>query len=150
MNKKERDKAKELARLYYAQGESQAVIAEKTGISRITISKWVNDGAWDTIRAASRITRSEVAQKMLQSISKKLDEEDWSPDQLAKAAAAIEKLDKQTNVVTIIEVFAKYNLWLGSRMALDPELTPHLVQVMTKYQDLFVAESGSKVIFNNQ
>ena len=83
---------------------------------------------------------------MLRKLSERLDSEDWTPDELAKAASAIEKLDKKTNVVTIIEVFASYNNWLNSRMRLDPELTPELVQVMTKYQDLFVAEKSDMSI----
>ncbi len=149
MTKKEIEKAKELARLYYAQGDSQAVIAEKTGISRVTINKWVSENGWDTIRAAARITRSEVARKMLSRINDRLDDDNWTPDELAKCAAAIEKLDKKTNIVTIIEVFAKFNQWLSSRMALDSELTPQLIQIMTKYQDLFVAESDSKAILND-
>ncbi len=143
MNKKELEKAKELARLYYNMGESQQVIAEKVGVSRNTVGKWITENGWDVIRAAQRLTRGEVAQKMLAKISSRLDDNDWSPDDLAKAASAIEKLDKQTNVVTIIEVFAIYNQWLSSRMALDSELTPELMRVMTKYQDIFVAESGN-------
>ena len=54
--------------------------------------------------------------------------------------AAIEKLDKQTNVVTVIEVFSAYNRWLISRMELDPELTPELVKTMNRYQDIFIGE----------
>lgn len=146
MTKKELEKSHELARLYYMSGESQNVISDKTGVSRTTISRWVTESGWDVERAAKKITRTEVANKMLRKLSARLDTEDWTPDDLAKAAAAIEKLDKKTNVVTIIEVFASYNNWLNSRMRLDPELTPELVQVMTKYQDLFIAEKSDTSI----
>lgn len=146
MTKKELEKNRELARLYYMSGESQNVIAEKIGVSRNTISRWVTDLGWDTQRAAKKITRSEVANKMLRKLNERLDDEDWTPDDLAKAASAIEKLDKKTNVVTIIEVFASYNEWLNSRMRLDPELTPELVQVMTKYQTLFISEKSDTSI----
>lgn len=146
MTKKELEKNRELARLYYMSGESQNVIAEKIGVSRNTVSHWVTDLGWDTQRAAKKITRSEVANKMLRKLNERLDDEDWTPDDLAKAASAIEKLDKKTNVVTIIEVFASYNDWLNSRMRLDPELTPELVQVMTKYQTLFISEKSDTSI----
>ncbi len=146
MAKKEMETKKELARLYYMNGDSQNVIADKTGVSRNTICRWVSDCGWDLERSAKRITRTEVANKMLRKLSERLDDADWTPDDLAKAAAAIEKLDKKTNVVTIIEVFAQYNNWLNSRMRLDPELTPEMVHVMTKYQDLFVAEKSDATI----
>ena len=97
-------------------------------------------------RAAKTITRKEVVNKMLQKINERLDSSDWTPDELAKAAAAIEKLDKQTNLVTIIEVFVQYNNWLCSRMRLDPELTPELVNLMTKYQDIFINEHSNTMV----
>lgn len=146
MTKKELAQKKEWARLYYMSGEPQSIIADKTGVSKNTISKWVSDNGWDIERAAKNITRSQVANKMLRKLNERLDEANWSPDDLAKAAAAIEKLDKQTNVVTIIEVFSTYNNWLNSRMRLDPDLTPELVQVMTKYQDIFISEKSNATI----
>jgi len=146
MAKKEMETKKQLERLYYLGGDAQNVISEKVGVSKVTLSRWVQDGGWDIERSAKRITRTEVANKMLRKINERLDDADCAPDELAKAASAIEKLDKKTNVVTIIEVFAQYNNWLNSRMRLDPELTPEMVHIMTKYQDLFIAEKSDTTI----
>lgn len=146
MNKQELEKSKELARLYYAAGDTQEVVAKRVGVSRNTINRWVSDGGWDVQRAAKTITRKEVVNKMLQKINERLDNSDWTPDELAKAAAAIQKLDKQTNIVTVIEVFASYNNWLCSRMRIDPELTPELVGMMTKYQDIFINENSNQSV----
>jgi len=140
MGKKELNEKKELARLYYFSGDQQKEIAVKIGVSAVTISKWVKESGWDTIRAAKTITRRELVAKMLNQINDKLEEGKWSADEMVKATSAIEKLDKQTNVVTIIEVFSAYNNWLVARMALDPELTPELVKVMNRYQDIFIGE----------
>ena len=41
-SKKELEKTKELARLYYLNGDTQKLVAEKVGVSRVTINKWVN------------------------------------------------------------------------------------------------------------
>ena len=60
-------------------------------------------------------------------------------------AAAIEKLDKQTNIVTIIEVFTSFNQWLVSRMQVDSELTPEVVKIINTYQDKFISEKLSNV-----
>lgn len=140
MNKKESLEKKELARLYYFNGDPQKEIANKIGVSAVTINKWVKAEAWDQLRAAKVITRRELVAKMLTKINEKLESGEWSADEMAKATSAIEKLDKQTNVVTVIEVFSAYNKWLISRMELDPELTPELVKTMNKYQDIFIGE----------
>ena len=38
MSKKEIEKSKELARMYYLNGETQKIVAEKVGVSRVTIN----------------------------------------------------------------------------------------------------------------
>lgn len=144
MGKLENEQRRELARMYYLQGITQKEIADKVGVSRNTISAWIKEGGWDSFRAAKAITRKELVHKMLEQINEKLESKDWTADEIVKAASAIEKLDKQTNVVTIIEVFTAYNTWLVGRMQIDKELTPELVKVMNRYQDLFIGEQSGR------
>lgn len=143
MAKKEIEQKKELARLYFMNGDTQKNIAEKVDVSTVTICKWVKENGWDTIRAAKTVSRRELIIKFLKRLDTKLDSGEITMDEMIKGAAAIEKLDKQTNVVTVIEVFSIYNQWLMSRQQLDPELTPELVRVMNKYQDIYIAEQSS-------
>ena len=93
--------------------------------------------------AAKTISRKELVIKMLQKINERLDADDWTADEIIKAAKAVEKLDKDTNVVTIMEVFTSFGNWLAARMQIDPELTPDTVRVITKYQEIFVGEMMS-------
>ena len=139
------EQRKDLACMYYMQGMSQKDIAEKVGVSRNTISAWVRDGGWDTRRAAKTVTRSELVKKMLQDLNDKLEAGGWTADEIIKVASAIEKLDKQTNIVTIIEVFTSFNNWLVSRMQVDPELTPEVVKIINTYQDKFINEKLNNV-----
>lgn len=44
MSKNEVEKIKELARMYYLNGDTQKLVAEKVGKSRVTINKWVAEG----------------------------------------------------------------------------------------------------------
>lgn len=136
----EQSQRQELARMYFMQGLPQKDIAEKVGVSRNTISAWIKENKWDTMRAATTVSRRELVTKMLLQIDEKLQSGTWSADEICKAANAVEKLDKQTNIVTIIEVFSAYNTWLVSRMQVDSELTPELVKIMNKYQDIFIGE----------
>jgi len=140
----EQSQRKELARMYFLQGDTQKEIADKVGVSRNTINAWVKEDKWAEFKAAKSIGRKELVAKLLNKLNEKIEKGDLSSDEMAKAASAIEKLDKQTNVVTIIEVFSAYSNWLISRMRLDPELTPELVKIMNRYQDLFIGEQIGK------
>lgn len=134
----------DLARMYFMQGMTQKDIAENVGVSRNTICAWIKEGRWDTMRAATTVSRKELVTKLLQGLDQKVQDGQWSPDEVCKVSSAIEKLDKQNNIITIIEVFSAYNRWLVSRMQVDPELTPELVKIMNRYQDLFIGENLSK------
>ncbi len=140
----EQSQKKELAHIYYMQGNTQQEIADKVGVSRNTVSTWVKEEKWGELKAATTITRKELVAKMLSKINERLDSGDWTSDEMVKATAAIEKLDKQTSVITIIEVFSAFDNWLIARMKLDPELTPEIVKIMNKYQDLFIGEQLGK------
>ena len=141
----EQTQRQELARMYFMQGMKQKEIADKVGVSRNTICAWIRDGKWDTVRAAKTVTRSGLVKKMLQDLDEKLTSGNWTADDIVKVAAAIEKLDKQTNIVTIIEVFTSFNQWLVSRMQVDSELTPEVVKIINTYQDKFISEKLSNV-----
>ena len=141
----EQTQRQELARMYFMQGMKQKEIADKVGVSRNTICAWIRDGKWDTVRAAKTVTRSELVKKMLQDLDEKLTSGKWTADDIVKVAAAIEKLDKQTNIVTITEVFTAFNQWLVSRMQVDSELTPEVVKIINTYQDKFISEKLSNV-----
>ena len=141
----EQTQRQELARMYFMQGMKQKEIADKVGVSRNTICAWIRDGKWDTVRAAKTITRSELVKKMLNDLDEKLATGQWTADEIIKVASAIEKLDKQTNIVTITEVFTAFNQWLVSRMQVDSELTPEIVKIINTYQDKFISEQLGNV-----
>ncbi|WP_304721775.1 terminase [uncultured Alistipes sp.] len=147
-NKVSEDK-KEFARVLYMSGEQQNIIAEKVGVSKQTVNRWVAEGSWDKLRAAKNVTRPELINKVLRTIDKLLekvleseDDKDFDGlgDKLAKLAAVIEKFDKKANVVDAIEVFLAVSKWLQRRAQTDEELTPELLKAINRYQDLYVSE----------
>ena len=107
MTAREREEKRELARLLYLQGKEQKSIAVSVNVSEATISKWVQAGQWQSLRAAQHITRPELVNKILLSIDKLLTDALNSNDPAAAASLgkqlkgfsdAIEKLDKKANV----------------------------------------------------
>ena len=130
-------------------GEQQNIIAEKVGVSKQTINRWVAEEAWDKRRAAQSVTRPEIVNNLLRAISnevEKLNEERDAEkvagacDKLSKLAATIEKLDKKASVVDAIEVFIGFGKWLQRRATNDEELTPELIKAINRFQDLYVSE----------
>jgi transcriptional regulator with XRE-family HTH domain len=149
--KKELAIKRELARLYYMQGETQREIAEKTGVSEQTVGKWVNDGNWAIKRAAVNITRAELVNKTLIAINAILEQFNTSEDpsktidadKLSKLAKIVGNLDKKSNIVNVIETFMSFTKWLQYRMIFDNEITIELVKTINKYQDLFISEQAT-------
>lgn len=149
MGKKEIDNKKELARILYMNGENQQDIAEKVGVSRVTINKWVQTLGWKERRAAKAVTRPELINKLLLSIDSMLDKAAVidNPEQMAglgdklsKIAAAIEKLDKKANVVDTVEVCIAFGKWVEHRIGTDKEITPELAKIINRLQDQFINE----------
>lgn len=153
MNSKTQER--ELARLYYMQGEQQKTIAEKLGIGENTVARWVKDGQWEARRAALNITRPEIVNKILVLISKILEKvddiEEMEPEALArlisqiqKLANSIEKLDKRATVMDNIETFQNFNRWMEGQMKYDAELTPQLLTKIAQLEDQFVQAQFDK------
>lgn len=149
MTKAENEKKKSLARSLYMSGMEQQEIAEKTDISRQTISRWVNTEGWKEARAAKSITRPELVNKLLLTIDQLITSVNQSDDptliaglgdKLAKLSSVIEKLDKKANVVDAIEVFMAFNRWIQDQASFDPEITPELIKAINKYQNKFLME----------
>ncbi len=134
-------------------GMEMTEIADKVGVSRVTISKWCNADGWKEARAAKNITRPELTNKILLSIDKLLEEANNSDDpalvagladKLAKFSAVIEKLDKKANVIDVIDVFKAFSGWLEFRAQTDPSITLELIQQVNHLQDMFIIESIGK------
>ena len=147
LTKHQLEEKKEYARLLYMQGESQKMIAEKTGISPQTITRWVNDGGWSEQRAAQNITRPELVNKLLRTIDKMIESVNSSEDpdaaaglgdKLAKFSASIERLDKHTSIVDVIEVFMAFSKWLQFQAQFDEGITPELLRTINKYHNQYI------------
>ena len=149
MTKAELENKKQLGRSLYLSGMEQQEIAERLGVSRVTISNWCTKEGWKEARAAKNITRPELVNKLLLTIDQLIENVNKSndptligslADKLSKLSAVVEKLDKKANVVDAIEVFMAFNKWLQYNAEFDPEITPELIKAINKYQNQFLME----------
>ena len=147
--KKELEEKREYARLLFMQGETQKVIAEKVGVSAVTVNKWVAENGWQEQRAAANITRPELVNKLLHTIDRLIEQVNESEDpeamaglgdKLAKLSTTIVRLDKKASIVDVIEVFMAFSKWMQFRMSFDDEITPELLKTINKYHDLYINE----------
>lgn len=153
--KKDLERSREHARLLFMQGTAQKVIAEKVGVSAQTLSKWVNDFGWAEQRAAANISRPALINKLLatcdQMITEAMQATDPAEraglaDKLAKFSSTIERLDKKTSVVDMIETAMAFSKWLQFRMSFDSTITPELFKTITNYLDMFINEQVANSI----
>jgi len=149
MTKSELENKKQLGRALYLSGMDQQEIAERLGVSRVTISNWCTKEGWKEARAAKNITRPELVNKLLLTIDQLITSVNQSKnpdliaglaDKLSKLSAVVEKLDKKANVVDAVEVFMAFNKWLQYNSEFDPEITPELIKAINKYQNKFLME----------
>ena len=147
------DNKRETARVLYMAGETQESIAERVGVSRQSVNKWVKQSKWESQRAARTITRTELTNKLLITIDRLIEQVNSSDDpqlmaslgdKLSKMSAVVEKLDKKANIVSVIEVFMAFSRWLEFRSKEDPDITPEFLKILNRYQDMFIMESMSK------
>jgi hypothetical protein len=153
MTKKESENKKSVAKTLYMSGIGMEQIADQIGVSRPTISRWCQEGGWKETRAAQNITRPELVNKILGSISDLLDKvrETGDPmaiaglgDKLSKMASVVEKLDKGASIVDKIEVFMAFSKWLEYKAATDQEITPDFLRLVNRLQDQYIGEQLGK------
>lgn len=134
---------KDRAKMLYMQGELQSrQIAEKVGVSPVTMSKWSREGNWEMLRAAVTTTREEQIRnlymqiaEMNKAIAERGDKYATSTeaDTINKLSAAIAKMEGDYGIADIISVSKQILFWLRKR---DPQKAIEL----SYYFDEFVKE----------
>lgn len=118
---------KELAELLFVSGacQTQKELAERVGVSEITMSKWVNAGNWEEKKRSLITIRNEQLgrlYRLLEWYTDRLEEqmeahkEDTKPqlnskdtDVIIKLTGAIKNLEIELSVAEVVDVFMKYN-----------------------------------------
>ena len=127
---------KDWAKMLYMQGELQSgQIAEKVGVSPVTMSKWSREGNWEMLRAAVTTTREEQIRNLYMQIAEmnKAIAERGDKYATSTEAAAIAKMEGDYGIADIISVSKQILFWLRKR---DPQKAIEL----SYYFDEFVKE----------
>ena len=109
--------------LYLRENLTQQEIAERVGVSRVTVSNWVRAGKWEEQTAGLTLTRQEQVANLYRqvaeinrAISARAEGERFpnskEADILGKLSAAIRNMEQETGIADIISVLTGFIEWL--------------------------------------
>ena len=147
--KKDNENKRELAKMLDVGGSEVAEIAERVGVSRQSVSAWINKNGWKELRAARSITRPELVNKLLVTINNLIEDVNTGDDptsvsgladKLVKLSSVIERLDKKANIVQTVDVFMAFSDWVEYQAKSDPEVTVAFMKVLNRLHNEFLLE----------
>lgn len=150
--KKDNENKRELAKMLYVGGSEVAEIAERVGVSRQSVSAWINKNGWKELRAARSITRPELVNKLLVTINNLIEDVNTGDDptsvsgladKLVKLSSVIERLDKKANIVQTVDVFMAFSDWVEYQAKSDPEVTVAFMKVLNRLHNDFLLERAN-------
>lgn len=109
--------------LYLRENLTQQEIADRVGVSRVTVSNWVRSGKWEEQKAGLTLTRQEQVANLYRqvaeinrSISARTEGERFpnskEADILGKLSAAIRNMEQEMAIADIISALTGFIEWL--------------------------------------
>ena len=109
--------------LYLKENLTQQEIADRVGVSRVTVSNWVRSGKWEEQKAGLTLTRQEQVANLYRqvaeinrSISARAEGERFpnskEADILGKLSAAIRNMEQEMAIADIISALTGFIEWL--------------------------------------
>lgn len=131
--------------LYLKENLTQQEIAEKVGVSRITVNKWIKAEMWEQRKAGLTLTREEQISLLYQQVAEInrgiKDREEGKryatskeADVLIKLSSAIKKMETESGIADIIGVGMRFIEFLRP-------VNLELAKDVTRMFDLFVKSS---------
>lgn len=127
--------------LYLRESMTQQELANRVGVSRVTISNWIKDGKWEEYKAGLTLTRQEQVANLYRqvaeinrAIAERPEGERYATskeaDILGKLSSAISKMEQEVGIADKIAVLTGFIEWLRG---IDVEKTKELVGIADTY-----------------
>lgn len=142
---KDKSKEKEVARALYLKGVPQSRITELSGISRQSLSRWINREGWKEEKAAREMTRETVISKSLSYMGNVIDKAEEAGDKpekvadtLIKTAKTIKEIGQYTNVVNKVDTLIEFENWIIVHREDYPELDDKMIVLINRLHSDFM------------
>ena len=127
--------------LYLKENLTQQEIADRVGVSRVSVSNWVRAGKWEEQKVGLTLTRQEQVANLYRQVaeinkaiqSREEGKRYATPseaDTLGKLAATIKKLESDVGISDIISVGMRFSDWLRPQ---DPDMTKTFIRLFDQF-----------------
>lgn len=127
--------------LYLRESMTQQELANRVGVSRVTISNWIKDGKWEEYKAGLTLTRQEQVANLYRQVAEinraiaerpegKRYATSKEADILGKLSSAISKMEQEVGIADKIAVLTGFIEWLRG---IDVEKAKELVGIADTY-----------------
>lgn len=119
-NQQKKDWAKTL---YLRENLTQQEIADRVGVSRVSVSNWIRSGKWEEQRTALTLTREEQVRSLYRqvaNINKAIEERPegerfastTEADIIGKLSKSIKQMETEVGIADVVSVLTKFIEWL--------------------------------------
>lgn len=143
---KDMSKRKAVAKHLYMKRTSIMQIVDLTGVSRQSVSRWVNQERWKEERAAREMSKESITSMTLSKLGEAIENTDANEksisrmtDSLIKAAKGIKEINRNTNIVNKVDTIIEFENWLVAHREEYPEVDDKLIMLINQMHSDFMS-----------
>ena len=135
-----------MAKHLYMKRTSIMQIVDLTGVSRQSVSRWVNQERWKEERAAREMSKESITSMTLSKLGEAIENTDANEksisrmtDSLIKAAKGIKEINRNTNIVNKVDTIIEFENWLVAHREEYPEVDDKLIMLINQMHSDFMS-----------